>query len=140
MKKPLIIVLIVLILDQLTKYLFTEKHFTLIPKILDINYTTNTGSFFGILKGYNLFLIIVSVFIIIMCLKWVYQKTFHYLPLSFIIGGALGNLIDRLVFGFVRDFIDFKVWPVFNIADSFITIAILLLILKEIKSSRKGFK
>lgn len=52
----------------------------------------------------------------------------YSLPLSIILGGALGNLVDRLRFGFVVDFLDFRIWPVFNIADSAITIGAILLI------------
>ncbi|MCX5681683.1 MAG: signal peptidase II, partial [Candidatus Omnitrophica bacterium] len=56
---------------------------------------------------------------------------------SLIIGGAFGNLIDRLQFGYVIDFIDFRIWPVFNIADSAITVGAFLLIIKCIPSSAK---
>jgi signal peptidase II len=130
---PLTVSLIIAFIDQLTKFFFTNKHFTLIPKVLDINFTTNTGAAFGILKNLNPILIIVSIIVILLCFKWIYNKSFDYLPLSFIIGGAIGNLTDRFYFGFVRDFIDFKVWPVFNLADTFITIAILIILYMEIK-------
>ena len=56
---------------------------------------------------------------------------------SLILGGALGNLIDRLRFGYVIDFLDFRIWPVFNIADSAITIGIILLIITCIPSFSK---
>ena len=58
------------------------------------------------------------------------------LSLSFILGGAIGNLIDRLQFGFVVDFLDFRVWPVFNIADSAITIGGILLFFILLKESK----
>ena len=133
LKTPLILSLIIILLDQSTKYLFKGKIIILIPKILDINYTTNTGAAFGILKNYNLLLILISIIVIYLCFKWLKNKSIHYLPLSFIIGGAIGNLIDRLTLGFVRDFIDFKIWPVFNLADTFITVAILLIIYNHFK-------
>ncbi len=131
--KSLSIILFVVLADQITKYLFKGKTIELIKNVLSLNYTTNTGAAFGIFKGYNLILIIVTIIVIVLCFKWIKKKEFHYLPLSFIIGGAMGNLIDRLLFGYVRDFIDFKIWPVFNLADSFITIAIILIIYKKIK-------
>ena len=61
----------------------------------------------------------------------------YSLALSFILAGALGNLIDRMFFGYVIDFLDFRVWPVFNIADSAITIGALILIIKCIPYSSK---
>ncbi len=131
--KPIILIFIVFLIDQITKYLFYGKNFDLISNVIGITSTTNTGAVFGILKGYNLILIFVAIAIILFCFKWLKEKSFNYLPLSFIIGGAFGNLIDRLIFGFVRDFLDFKIWPVFNFADAFITIAIVLIIIKEVR-------
>ena len=61
----------------------------------------------------------------------------YWLGLSLILGGAVGNLIDRLRFGYVIDFLDFRVWPVFNLADSCITIGVVLILLRCIPSSAK---
>jgi len=105
-----LIILAILILDLVTKYFFTS--------------TVNTGVAFGLFQGYNWIFIIVSIIALIICV-FNYKK--HKLEFSFLIGGILGNLIDRIFFGFVRDFIDLRIWPVFNIADSFIVIGALLL-------------
>lgn len=131
--KPIILIFIVFLIDQLTKYYFYGKNFDFISGIFGVTSTTNTGALFGILKGYNLILIFFTIAIILLCFKWLKDKSFNYVPLSFIIGGAFGNLVDRLIFGYVRDFIDFKIWPVFNFADTVITIAIVLIIWKEVK-------
>lgn len=131
--KPVILIFIVFLIDQLTKYYFYGKNFDFISNVFGVTSTTNTGALFGIFKGYNLILIFVSIAIIFLCFKWLKEKSFNYVPLSFIIGGAFGNLVDRLIFGYVRDFLDFKIWPVFNFADTIITIAIVLIIWKEVK-------
>jgi len=122
-----LIALAVIILDQITKFLFTDKHFGI------INYTTNTGAAFSILQNYAVLLTIITI-IVIGFIIYLYKKNKnYYLPLSLIIGGAIGNLIDRLFFGFVRDFIDLKVWPIFNIADSANVIGAIILMIFIIK-------
>lgn len=119
MRKILISILIVF-LDQLSKFIFSNKSFGV------INYTTNTGMVFGLFKGYNFLFIVITVLFILFLIYLIFKedKLGYYL----ILGGATGNLIDRIVFGFVRDFIDLKMWPVFNLADSFIIIGVLLVI------------
>lgn len=120
--KKLILVFLIIALDQLSKFIFTDKNFGI------INYITNTGMVFGFLKGYNsLFIIITMFFVLFIFYLFLKEKNIGY---SFILSGAIGNLIDRILFGFVRDFIDLRIWPVFNLADSFMVIGILLLIWK----------
>lgn len=128
---------IVIFLDQLTKFLI-RKNFQLnesIPVIKDIfhfTYITNTGSAFGIFKGLNLFFIIFSFVVIFAILYFTNQikegERVMHLCLGLLLGGTIGNLIDRLSFGSVIDFIDFRIWPVFNIADSAVTISVFTLI------------
>lgn len=113
-----LIILGILILDLITKHFFTS--------------TVNTGIAFGFLQGYNWIFIIVSLIVLVICI-FNYKK--HKLEFSLIIGGLLGNLTDRIFFGYVRDFIDLRIWPVFNIADSVIVIGVLLLAYKMFKSS-----
>lgn len=120
MKNYLIIIFLVL-LDQITKFIFTNKHFGI------INYAENTGAGFSLLQGYNGLLIWISIFVLIFVI-YNYNSIKWKLPLLFIISGILGNLTDRIIFGFVRDFIDLKVWPIFNLADSFNVIGVCLLI------------
>lgn len=111
---------IVVLLDQLSKFLAKEY----------LPYTTNSGAVFGILKGYNVFLIIVSILVIILILFYYKQvKGYSEIFFALILGGAIGNLIDRLAYGYVIDFINFKIWPSFNIADSAITIGVIGLVI-----------
>ncbi len=103
----------------------------------------NTGIAFGILKGSaNLILIvtIIGLALISYSLKKDFLKDRHSLTakelfigriaIGFVLGGAIGNMIDRLRLGYVIDFIDFRIWPVFNLADSFITIGAIILFWK----------
>lgn len=132
------VVLIILSLDQLTKFFVTQKVLPdqPIPVIKGFFYLTlvhNRGAAFGIFKNHTYLFIITSIFAIALiysCIKQYRQKEFslYILALGLILAGALGNLIDRLFLGYVIDFLDFRVWPVvFNIADSSITIGAVLL-------------
>ena len=109
-----LILFLLIFLDQLTKFLF--------PGI------TNTGAAFGILQGKNILLIIISFIVVIAGIFYLKEHKDLRISLILILSGTTGNLIDRVLFGYVRDFIDFKYWPVFNLADSYNTIGALLLI------------
>ena len=126
-----VIVISILSLDQLTKYL-VSKNFILhqsIPLVKGVFHLTlvhNKGAAFGILKNQIplfIFSSIVASCLIYLTLKKNKRKnSFLYnLSLGLILAGALGNLLDRIFFGYVIDFLDFRIWPVFNIADSAIT-------------------
>ncbi|MEA2036925.1 MAG: signal peptidase II, partial [Nanoarchaeota archaeon] len=92
----------------------------------------NTGAGFGILKGWNAILIFISLIIIGIILfnfdKITKEKPI-YIPVALVLGGAIGNLIDRIFIGHVIDFISFTFWPAFNVADSGITIGAIWLII-----------
>jgi signal peptidase II len=121
MKRFFLISLIIVIIDQITKILFKDVHFGI------FNYATNTGAAFSLFTGYVEILALIS-FLVAIFIIYLYKKYPEYsLPLSFVFGGAIGNLIDRVYLGYVRDFIDLKFWPIFNIADSFNVIGALLL-------------
>ena len=114
MKKLIIISLILLALDQLTKYIFTGKEY--LVGNFGIHYAENTGAAFGILSGMSIFLILVG-FLVIFLIFYFYNDIECKLPLILIFAGTLGNVIDRLLFGYVRDFIMVSIWPIFNVAD-----------------------
>lgn len=129
--------LCIIIIDQLSKYFIKEslslyESIPIIKNFLHITYVQNTGAAFSILQGKTLFFSIISILIIILIVYGVFKapvtKKSHRYVLSAIVGGAIGNLIDRIKFGYVVDFIDFRVWPVFNIADCAIVIGVILLI------------
>ncbi len=120
---------VLLLIDRVTKRLtlafLIGKDIALLP-YLHLNYVENTGAAFGMMQGGNILLIVVTLLILGYMIKnW--NDLTSYGPLVkwglvLILGGALGNLYDRITLGFVVDFIDLRVWPVFNAADSFITI------------------
>lgn len=130
-----IIILATLSLDQLSKFIITKNLFQnqsipIIKGVFHITLVHNRGAAFGILKNQIPLFIITSVFAIILIyfnIKKNKQSKFYSIALSLILAGALGNLIDRLFFGYVIDFLDFRIWPVFNVADSAITIGAILL-------------
>lgn len=135
----LIIFLLILLADQYTKLVVQQdmivgQSIPVIHRIFHFTYVQNTGGAFGILRGRtNLFIIvsiIVIIFIIYFMLKEEKKDTFVKIVFSVVLGGAISNLIDRMRLGYVVDFIDFQVWPVFNIADSAISVGMALLLIR----------
>jgi len=139
----------IVLLDRITKLFFISifsvgESIPVIHNILHFTLVHNTGIAFGLFKNQGILFVIVSMLAILFFAWFLYsrrqEEDFSKLSIfafSLIIGGALGNLIDRLQFGFVIDFIDFRIWPVFNIADSAITIGALILVVKCIPLSAK---
>lgn len=130
--------LLVILLDQLTKYFVLTRMalFETIPLIsgaFHLTYVRNTGAAFGIFQDSNLLFIFLTVIILTAILIYIYRMKIKskYLLLTFgmIMGGAVGNLIDRLVHHAVIDFLDFRLihFAVFNIADCFVVIGCILL-------------
>lgn len=127
----------IIILDQLSKFL-VKINFSLnesVPVIGDIfhlTYIHNFGAGFGILQNQRSLLVIISIavaaFIFYYAKKVKEEERLLQLLLGFVLGGTIGNLIDRIFFGYVADFFDFMIWPIFNIADSFVTIGIIGLV------------
>jgi len=109
--------LVLIILDQITKHYFA--------------FVFNTGAAFGILKGFNIPLLILSLIVLIFCIFYYFKERKLRLPLILVISGIIGNSIDRIMFGYVRDFIDIGIFnfPVFNLADSYNVIGVALLII-----------
>ena len=130
-----IIVASVILSDQITKFLalkFLQLNtpVPLIKNFLNLTLVHNRGAAFGFFQNQLFLFVLVSLFAIGLILYNLKNKTNPFIlkiSLSLIFGGAVGNLIDRLRFGFVIDFLDLRIWPVFNIADSVITIAALVL-------------
>jgi signal peptidase II len=141
-----LIAISVYILDQLTKYVIKTylSPFDVIKVLpfLNIIYTENTGSAFGMFKSLgNAFFIIVSAAAVIIVSVLIIKDRTNRAGLSLILGGAAGNLTDRLIHGYVIDFIDIYAgkfhWPAFNVADSALTVGIALLVIKTIFSVKK---
>jgi len=144
-----LIAFLVLLLDQVSKlvvpYFISSGHsLTIISKILYLTPIKNKGAAFGIFPGQTSFFIVCALLIIILIIVY-YRKIkklsplFH-LGIAFQLGGAGGNLIDRIRYGYVIDFLDLRVWPVFNFADlSIVTGAGLILyeIFRSLRQSQK---
>jgi len=130
----LLIVAVVIIFDQLTKLVITAsmeigQSITVINNFLYITYVRNPGAAFGILPYQTLFFILITLVVAVLIIYYyrILSDDHKWLRcgLALQLGGALGNLIDRIRGGYVVDFIDFKIWPpVFNLADSAIVIGI----------------
>lgn len=127
------------LLDRITKLLVEDRlagrpPVRLIPGVLDLNYTTNSGGAFGLGRSAPLVFavatVVVAIAIGVASLRL--SRPSAAIALGLILGGALGNLTDRVVHGSgfsgsVTDFIDFQIWPVFNLADSAIVIGAIVL-------------
>lgn len=120
-------ILFLLLLDQTTKYLTLGIHKQILP-IFSLNSVHNTGTLFGLLPNTNLLFILLTI-ILLGIVIYLYRKEVHLqFGFTFIIAGALGNLLDRIYRGYVIDFLDFHFWPVFNLADVFIITGIIICI------------
>ena len=142
----------ILVVDQLTKFVVDQSiplHHSIpvIDNLFSLTYIRNTGAAFGFLAGsaaaFRLpFLIVFSLvaigFVVAMLRRLPDQETGLITALAFILGGAIGNLIDRLAYGEVIDFLDFYWgryhWPAFNVADSFITTGVAITVFYLIKA------
>lgn len=135
-------IVFIVVLDQLVKKiivsnLFPSESIPILKNFLHITYVKNTGILFGLLKGYNFIFILISIIAIVFIFLFFYFfRSGFYTQVSLVLisAGALSNLIDRLTRGHIVDFIDLRVWPVFNIADICITIGAIILTIEIFKS------
>lgn len=146
-------------LDQITKYvaesnLYMKNDIDIIKNVLTLTYLRNNGSAFGMFSGkINAFLVLTVIIVAVITYIVIRMPvTKRYLPMyivcTMLVSGAIGNLIDRVRFGYVRDFIYFKLinFPVFNVADCYVTISVatfivlILFIYKENEFDFLSFK
>jgi|SRR3989344_4672423 len=122
----IVVLLVLIMLDQVS------KHY--------LSFVTNTGAAFGILKGFNIPLLIVSLVALIFCIYFYVKEKKLRLSLIFLMAGIVGNSIDRIFLGHVRDFIDIGIFnfPVFNLADSYNVIGVIIIIIILQKSKPKS--
>jgi len=141
LKKKILIIIILIIIDQLvkslaTKYLLPIGNVTLINGVLELTYVENYGAAFGVLYD-RLVLIGLSILIIFVIIKLILSKKYELSNLmkfsySLILAGGFGNLMDRLFKGFVVDYIDISKifnYPVFNLADIYIVIGVIIIVI-----------
>ncbi len=142
MIKIIILSLICLIIDQITKILVIKliplsDSVEIIKNFFYIIPTNNTGAAFSILIGQRIFLILITIAILAFLIQYIkknkIERKIDIISFSFIIGGSLGNLIDRIIRGSVIDFISLKFgnynFPIFNIADTLIVVGVILLLI-----------
>ncbi len=152
----LAIIAVTVFLDQITKYLTIlylkpVDTIPLIEDVLHLTYVENTGAAFGMMKDSRWVFMVTSTVAIVGILVYMFYRTYvkknpmpwmEALALSFIVGGGIGNMIDRTLLGYVVDMIDFRLinFAVFNVADSFVCVGaglmILYLILEMVKESK----
>lgn len=149
-KKYLLIFTLIILADQISKFIIkayfepdaSYKSITVIKGFFTIRYVKNQGAVWGIFSNPSHSIIpklitvlsaIALVIVIYYFLKIHSRCIWELVSLSFIIGGAVGNIIDRIVQGYVVDFLDVYIknlhWPTFNVADSFISIGVIILII-----------
>ena len=121
---------------EVTKHLSSGNKMIVIPDVFEIFYLENRGAAFGILQGQKELFFIITIVVILLLIVFLFRipNSKKYLPLyivlTLIFSGAIGNFIDRVLKGYVVDFLYFKPinFPLFNVADSYITIACFVLL------------
>ena len=149
-KKIYILAITIFIIDQLTKsiistYLKLNQSIEVIKDFFYLRYINNTGASWGILSNSRILLIILSLIAIIILIRYMYsfkETKLNFIGFGFLLGGILGNLADWLLHGYVKDFLDFIIFnydfPVFNIADIFIVLGVIVLIISIIRGEDKN--
>ena len=135
----------IVLIDQFTKYLMSYNNKLFINKdflLFKLDFVKNYGAAFNIFSGSRIFLSLISIIFSILLIYLIFRKnTFNFIDLysySFILGGTIGNGIDRIYKGFVVDFINLNIinFPVFNIADISINVGFIFLLYNIFKNNR----
>lgn len=141
--------LLVIGIDRLTKCFFSgilevNESLAIIKNVFHFSLVHNTGIAFGLFKDSGSVFVVIPLILtgLLIYNIYYYRNSAHltrtYIAaFSLILGGAIGNLIDRITLGYVVDFIDFRIWPVFNVADSAVFIGAAVIFFKCIPSSSK---
>ena len=155
----LAVVAIILVADLLSKkaaweYLNNYGVKTLVPHLFNLVMVPNTGAGFGIFQGKTVALTVVTLIVIAAIVVYLFfalkESEWLRISLVFITAGGIGNIVDRIKFGYVRDFLQFAFWtdfPSFNIADSFVTVGafmlvvvLIIMLVQEGKKNQKEFE
>ena len=138
-KRNIMLVILLLLIDQgskgLMEAILTGKSITVIPNFFSLVFVTNTGAAWSIMKGNTLFLIIlgiIAIFSLIFVMPTIKESMWKSISFTMLYAGIIGNLLDRAIFHYVKDFLKFTIfgyeYPVFNFADIFIVVGAILLI------------
>ncbi|MEW5933222.1 MAG: signal peptidase II [Bacillota bacterium] len=138
---------LVLLLDRVSKLVVARslapgESVPVWPGVFHLTHVRNPGAAFGLLPGWDSLLVLLPAAVTVVAV-WVVPTLAGRYPgapvaVGLVVGGALGNLADRVRYGLVTDFLDFRVWPVFNLADAFIVAGAGLLILSVARGERGG--
>ena len=150
MGRVIIYSFILFLIDLVSKVIIStnlelNNSLVIIDDFFSLTYIKNYGAAFSILVNYRLLLIIVSIIVIILLIIFLIKNKLktklEFICYSLLLGGILGNLFDRVVYGYVIDFFDFTFFryhfAIFNFADSFIVISIILLLFDSFRSDKK---
>lgn len=129
-----------LIKGHLSANFYPGQSFPIIPNIFNITLVLNTGAAFGIFRDKTIFLVYVGIFLLLAFLIFLSRdqknKTLlFWVSAGLIVGGAVSNLWDRVSLGYVVDYLDFRIWPVFNLSDTCICTAAGLLMIDSLKKT-----
>lgn len=138
-KRNVMLVILLLLIDQgskgLMEAILTGKSITVIPNFFSLVFVTNTGAAWSIMQGNTLFLIIlgiIAIFSLIFVMPTIKESIWKSISFTMLYAGIIGNLLDRAIFHYVKDFFKFTIfgyeYPVFNFADIFIVVGAILLI------------
>lgn len=138
-KRNVMLVILLLLIDQgskgLMEAILTGKSITVIPNFFSLVFVTNTGAAWNIMQGNTLFLIIlgiIAIFSLIFVMPTIKESIWKSISFTMLYAGIIGNLLDRAIFHYVKDFLKFTIfgyeYPVFNFADIFIVVGAILLI------------
>lgn len=147
-KKVYIWAFIFFLIDLISKVLIShisiKMPYQIIKNFFYLDLTYNNGAAFSLLPGATYAFIIIGVIVLIYIDKNLINEVNNYFIISLIIGGIVGNILDRVIYGKVIDFISFQFgsyyFPIFNLADSFICIGVFLLLIEYIRSDSNGNK
>ena len=148
-----IISIIILIVDFIFKYLVSNNMIInvrncIIPNFFYLTYTKNDGAAWSSFSGQSYLLIAISIVIIIFVFGYLRKKKkiskLEILGFSLLLGGALGNLLDRIIYGYVIDYLDFNLfnynYPIFNLADSCVVLGVVVILIETIIQDQKNKK
>lgn len=145
MRKLYFLSLGVFLLDRATKFAVVRlmdfgQTIPVIPGVFQLRFVLNSGAAFGILQGKRIFFILITLAVVVLILLYARQVRDNSLlqaAFGLQLGGALGNMVDRVATGEVIDFLDFHIWPVFNIADTALVIGVALFALDVVREWKK---
>lgn len=141
----------VFLIDQIIKVIVNKsmlvcQSIPIIPEVLHLTYIHNWGAAFGLFFGQRTVLIVIGIMVIMLMIYYHYLIGVHdptQFALALILGGSVGNVTDRVLRGSVIDYVDCRVWPIFNLADVMINIGVLVIIFylfKRKKRKRKSIR